>query len=169
MALPWAQELGHLECWLCPRDNHGDGRDADGSRGPWTHRVGCPRVPQVRGHRAPRPSRHHAQSRECLRGAAHQDPLCGVASFFSRATSSPGLLVWGLSSAHRTSHFFPYPQVGPMTHCPTARPASLPRCLLNKYAADQQAIRTGGGRPRRRGRGRGEGSRVWCPCRGHLL
>lgn len=87
----------------------------------------------------------------------------------SRATSSPGLLVWGLSSAHRTSHFFPYPQVGPMTHCPTARPASLPRCLLNKFAADQQAIRTGGGRPRRRGRGRGEGSRVWCPCRGHLL
>lgn len=85
----------------------------------------------------------------------------------SRATSSPGLsmVVWGLSSAHHASHSFPYPLVGPMTRRPTARPASPPRCLLNKYAADQQAIWTGGGRPRRTGGGRGEGSRVWCPCR----
>ncbi|XP_045045127.1 sphingosine-1-phosphate transporter MFSD2B isoform X8 [Desmodus rotundus] len=40
-------------CSLCPRDNHGDGGDADGSRGPRTHRVRCPQSPQVRG-RGPR-------------------------------------------------------------------------------------------------------------------
>ncbi|XP_045045126.1 sphingosine-1-phosphate transporter MFSD2B isoform X7 [Desmodus rotundus] len=45
---PQGAGLGH-----CIPDNHGDGGDADGSRGPRTHRVRCPQSPQVRG-RGPR-------------------------------------------------------------------------------------------------------------------
>ncbi|XP_059972787.1 sphingosine-1-phosphate transporter MFSD2B isoform X9 [Mesoplodon densirostris] len=42
-------------------DDLGDGRDADGSHCPWTHRVWCPRVPQVQGDCAPRTSGHLPQ------------------------------------------------------------------------------------------------------------
>ncbi|XP_045045125.1 sphingosine-1-phosphate transporter MFSD2B isoform X6 [Desmodus rotundus] len=48
LATPQGAGLGH-----CIPDNHGDGGDADGSRGPRTHRVRCPQSPQVRG-RGPR-------------------------------------------------------------------------------------------------------------------
>lgn len=128
MALPWARELGHLERRLCPRDNHGDGRDADGSRGPRTHRVACPRVPRVRGHRAPGPGRHHARSRECLRGPPGP-PLR------SRLFPLGPLLLGG--SALPTAPLIPslILSLGPMTRCPTARPASPPRCLLNTQRA----------------------------------
>lgn len=55
---------------LCPRDDHGDGGDADGSRRPRAHRVGRPRAAQVRGPRARRAGRRLPRRGECPCGPA---------------------------------------------------------------------------------------------------
>ena len=78
-------------CMLCPRDDLGDGGDADGSHHPRTHRVWCTRVPQVQGGHAPRGGGCLPQRGECPGCPEPLGPRFQVTSLFEERFSPRSL------------------------------------------------------------------------------
>ena len=136
---PWPHELSPCST-LCPRDDLGDGGDADGSHCAWTHRVWCPRVPQVQGDCAPRTSGRLPQRGEC---PGYPDPLGPPlrGHFFLPGLFLPQVSSWlfGGSALHtRPSHSFPAPVAEPMPSVLPAKSASA-GCLLNMESNNRSA------------------------------